>query len=98
MEEAVFALKGGTAISLFEWDMPRLSVDIDLTYLPTLSIAVIHPGHRGAAVPANKAAVRRRGQFHQKPQFVHSQILDLLEHFDRIATVHLGSGKLWLSW
>lgn len=35
MEEAVFALKGGTAINLFEWDMPRLSVDIDLTYLPT---------------------------------------------------------------
>ena len=30
--EAVFALKGGTAINL--WDMPRLSVDIDLTCLP----------------------------------------------------------------
>ncbi len=35
MGESVFALKGGTAINLFEWDMPRLSVDIDLTYLPT---------------------------------------------------------------
>ncbi len=33
-EEAVFALKGGTAINLFVRDMPRLSVDIDLTYLP----------------------------------------------------------------
>ena len=32
--EAVFALKGGTAINLFYRDMPRLSVDIDLTYLP----------------------------------------------------------------
>lgn len=30
----VFALKGGTAINLFERDLPRLSVDIDLTYLP----------------------------------------------------------------
>ncbi len=30
----VFALKGGTAISLFYRDLPRLSVDIDLTYLP----------------------------------------------------------------
>lgn len=30
----VFALKGGTAINLFYRDMPRLSVDIDLTYLP----------------------------------------------------------------
>ncbi|KQV25411.1 hypothetical protein ASC97_25785 [Rhizobium sp. Root1203] len=29
-----FALKGGTAINLFYRDMPRLSVDIDLTYLP----------------------------------------------------------------
>jgi hypothetical protein len=33
-EEACFALKGGTAINLFIRDMPRLSVDIDLTYLP----------------------------------------------------------------
>ena len=33
-DEAVFALKGGTAINLFYRDMPRLSVDIDLVYLP----------------------------------------------------------------
>lgn len=33
MEDSL-ALKGGTAINLFAWDMPRLSVDIDLTYLP----------------------------------------------------------------
>ena len=32
--EEVFALKGGTAINLFHRDLPRLSVDIDLTYLP----------------------------------------------------------------
>jgi predicted nucleotidyltransferase component of viral defense system len=32
--EPQFALKGGTAINLFLRDMPRLSVDIDLTYLP----------------------------------------------------------------
>lgn len=32
--ETCFALKGGTAINLFLRDMPRLSVDIDLTYLP----------------------------------------------------------------
>lgn len=31
-----FALKGGTAINLFHLNMPRLSVDIDLTYLPDL--------------------------------------------------------------
>jgi predicted nucleotidyltransferase component of viral defense system len=33
-EESIFALKGGTAINFFVRDMPRLSVDIDLTYLP----------------------------------------------------------------
>lgn len=32
--ETCFALKGGTAINLFLRDMPRLSVDIDLTYVP----------------------------------------------------------------
>lgn len=32
--ETCFALKGGTAINLFVRDIPRLSVDIDLTYLP----------------------------------------------------------------
>jgi predicted nucleotidyltransferase component of viral defense system len=33
-KEDVFALKGGTAINFFVQDLPRLSVDIDLTYLP----------------------------------------------------------------
>jgi predicted nucleotidyltransferase component of viral defense system len=32
--EPCFALKGGTAINLFLRDLPRLSVDIDLVYLP----------------------------------------------------------------
>lgn len=34
IESPKFALKGGTAINLFVRDLPRLSVDIDLTYLP----------------------------------------------------------------
>jgi predicted nucleotidyltransferase component of viral defense system len=38
-EETCFALKGGTAINLFVRDTPRLSVDIDLTYLPVQSYA-----------------------------------------------------------
>lgn len=33
-KEQCFALHGGTAINLFIRNMPRLSVDIDLTYLP----------------------------------------------------------------
>jgi predicted nucleotidyltransferase component of viral defense system len=32
--EDMFALKGGTAINFFIRDLPRISVDIDLTYLP----------------------------------------------------------------
>jgi predicted nucleotidyltransferase component of viral defense system len=32
--ESDFALKGGTAINFFVRDFPRLSVDIDITYLP----------------------------------------------------------------
>jgi len=35
-KESCFALKGGTAINLFVRDLPRLSVDIDLTYLTLL--------------------------------------------------------------
>nr|WP_277985073.1 nucleotidyl transferase AbiEii/AbiGii toxin family protein [Salinicola tamaricis] len=33
-DEPCFALKGGTAINLFVQPLPRLSVDIDLAYLP----------------------------------------------------------------
>lgn len=38
-QEPGFALKGGTAINLFEHDLPRLSVDIDLTWLPVQDYA-----------------------------------------------------------
>ena len=41
-EEACFALKGGTAINLFYRDMPRLSVDIDLVYVPIRPRAESH--------------------------------------------------------
>src|SRR5277367_16875 len=50
-EESCFALKGGTAINLFVRDMPRLSVDIDLTYLP------VEP--RPESLSAIDAAMRR---------------------------------------
>ena len=32
-KESCFAIKGGTAINLFELNLPRLSVDIDLTFV-----------------------------------------------------------------
>lgn len=47
-KETMFALKGGTAINLFYRDLPRLSADIDLTYLPITdranSLAEINAG------------------------------------------------------
>lgn len=49
--ETAFALKGGTAINLFVRDMPRLSVDIDLTYLPVED--------RSASLANIDAAMRR---------------------------------------
>lgn len=56
--ERDFALKGGTAINLFVRDMPRLSVDIDLTYLPvagrTESLAAIDAGMKRMAVAIGK--------------------------------------------
>lgn len=35
-DEERFAIRGGTALNFFLLDMPRLSVDIDLTFLPLL--------------------------------------------------------------
>ncbi len=71
--ESCFALKGGTAINLFVRDLPRLSVDIDLTYLPIKgrdeSLAHIDAALRGlgsaieAALPGAKALnLARAGQ------------------------------------
>ena len=45
------ALKGGTAINLFLRDMPRLSVDLDLTFLD-------HTAPRAAALAMINAAIR----------------------------------------
>jgi predicted nucleotidyltransferase component of viral defense system len=53
-EESCFALKGGTAINLFVRDLPRLSVDIDLVYLPTHD--------RAQALEAITAALTRMAQ------------------------------------
>ena len=49
--EPDFALKGGTAINLFWRDLPRLSVDIDLTFLPLAD--------RKTSLAAIDAALRR---------------------------------------
>ena len=49
--EKSFALKGGTAINLFVRDLPRISVDLDLTYLPVAD--------RDTSLTAIDAAIRR---------------------------------------
>lgn len=47
--ETCFALKGGTAINFFVRDFPRLSVDIDLVYLPVGRSRDDVAGHRRRA-------------------------------------------------
>jgi len=72
-EESCFALKGGTAINFFVRDMPRLSVDIDLIYLPVenrdSSLAEIESalkrigGRAMKSIPSAKVReVRTRGE------------------------------------
>lgn len=56
--EKCFALKGGTAINLYVRDMPRLSVDIDLTYLP-LEPRDTALANIGAALQRIAAEIRR---------------------------------------
>ena len=53
-QESCFALKGGTAINLFVRNLPRLSVDIDLTYLPVAD--------RAQSLADIEAALRRIGE------------------------------------
>ena len=50
-KEPCFALKGGTAINLFIRSMPRLSIDIDLTYVPVAA--------RDKSLTAIDAAMKR---------------------------------------
>jgi predicted nucleotidyltransferase component of viral defense system len=56
--ETCFALKGGTAINLFIRNLPRLSVDIDLTYLPvqprTESLSAIDAAMKRIAITLRK--------------------------------------------
>src|SRR5580698_5647900 len=57
-KETCFALHGGTAINLFVRDMPRLSVDIDLTYIPIEDRAT-SLAHIDAALDRIKASVEK---------------------------------------
>lgn len=56
-----FALKGGTAINLFYRDLPRLSVDIDLTFLPIKDRAQSLADIDGAMDRIGRAGSKMRG-------------------------------------
>ena len=53
------ALKGGTALNLFVFDVPRLSIDIDLNYVGQLDRAAML-AERPEIERAIKAVLRRR--------------------------------------
>jgi hypothetical protein len=69
--EKEFALKGGTAINLFVRDLPRLSVDIDLTFLPLsdrpAALAAIRDGMARLARSITQLIPRARVQMSANP-------------------------------
>jgi len=64
-KQTCFALKGGTAINLFVRDLPRLSVDIDLTYL--------EKGNRDESISKIKKAMQSIQTDLQKQGFMVSE-------------------------
>jgi predicted nucleotidyltransferase component of viral defense system len=82
-QEKPFALKGGTAINLFIRDMPRLSVDIDLTYLPLqdrpTSLLAIEQALRRIAANLKKAV---GGQINEGT--TEGRVNKLFVHVDRV--------------
>ena len=76
-QERCFALKGGTAINLFVRNLPRLSVDIDLTYLPVAD--------RARSLADVEAALRRIGDQRHLPNGIALSAipLDTSDTFDR---------------
>jgi predicted nucleotidyltransferase component of viral defense system len=69
--ETDFALKGGTAINLFVRDLPRLSVDIDLAFLPlsdrAVALIAIHDGMARLARSITQLIPRVRVQMSANP-------------------------------
>lgn len=57
----VFAMKGGTAINLFVQDLPRLSVDIDVVYLPHEKPRAAALAEIGAELTAIRERLKQRG-------------------------------------
>ena len=67
----VLALKGGTALNLFVFDLPRLSVDIDLNYVGERELALMQAARPG--IEADIALIARRLALRvQAPKFAHA--------------------------
>ena len=73
--ESCFALKGGTAINLFIRDLPRLSVDIDLVYLPLDDRETALPHVRDALSRISKAIAHEVQQAVVIPAYEDSEVL-----------------------
>ena len=88
MREDVFALKGGTAINFFWRDYPRLSVDIDLTYLPIKErdISLIDISDRLASIEARIQRIIPTASIQQKLENDTQLIVGLMVR-DKEATV-----------
>jgi predicted nucleotidyltransferase component of viral defense system len=67
----VLALKGGTALNLFVFDLPRLSVDIDLNYVGEQDLAAMQAARPG--IEEDIALIARRLRLRvQVPKFAHA--------------------------
>src|SRR5258708_27695150 len=98
-EEDGFALKGGTAINLFVRNMPRLSVDIDLTYLPVLPCAESRPKEAilSLEVQPNRCPVTRRRDKLRHLLYGHNPhtyrvIYRVLENQKQVEVLHIRHG------
>lgn len=76
--EGCFALKGGTAINLFVRSVPRLSVDIDLVYLPM--------DDRATALERIRAALTRISQLIEKT-IAQAQVQNAHEQSDALRLI-----------
>jgi predicted nucleotidyltransferase component of viral defense system len=67
----VLALKGGTALNLFVFDLPRLSVDIDLNYVGEAELSAMQATRPG--IEADIVLIARRLQLRvQAPKIAHA--------------------------
>lgn len=88
--EEVFALKGGTAINFFWRDYPRLSVDIDLTYLKVQErdLSLLEINDRLASIGARITRIFRNINTQQKQDSDNKLIYGLIIR-DKDATVKI---------